>query len=242
MRVLVLHSRYRSGASGENRVVEDEVRLLREAGHEVLAWTPTPVDGSFGDRARLGLNAVWSRRAVSRIDRLATGFRPDVIHVHNLFPLLSPAALRAASARAATVVSLHNYRMMCLPADFLRDGRPCEDCLGHLPWRGVAQRCYRGSALASASLAGSLTGHRGLGSFGRVDRFLAVSDFVRRNTSRAASTPPDRRQAKLHLALTAARRPRRALPLPRPHLLREGRLDAHRRVVEGAAGTIADRR
>jgi glycosyltransferase involved in cell wall biosynthesis len=180
MRVLVLHSRYRSGASGENRVVEDEVRLLREAGHEVLAWTPTPVDGSFGDRARLGLNAVWSRRAVSRIDRLATGFRPDVIHVHNLFPLLSPAALRAASARAATVVSLHNYRMMCLPADFLRNGRPCEDCLGHLPWRGVARRCYRGSALASASLAGSLTGHRGLGSFGRVDRFLAVSDFVRR--------------------------------------------------------------
>jgi glycosyltransferase involved in cell wall biosynthesis len=189
MRVLVLHSRYRSGASGENRVVEDEVRLLRESGHEVLAWTPTPADSSLGDRARLGLSAVWSRTAAGRIERLATHFRPDVIHLHNLFPLLSPAALRAASARAPTVISLHNYRMMCLPADFLRNGQACEDCLGHVPWRGVVHRCYRGSTMASAALAGSLAGHRALGSFGRVDRFLAVSDFVRQKHVEAGVDP-----------------------------------------------------
>jgi glycosyltransferase involved in cell wall biosynthesis len=68
---------------------------------------------------------------------------------------------------------------MCLPATFLRDGLVCESCLGHVPWRGVAYRCYRGSALGSAALALSISLHRGLRTFDAVTRYLAVSEFVR---------------------------------------------------------------
>ena len=99
----------------------------------------------------------------------------DVVHVHNLFPLLSPAVLRAASdAGARVVVTLHNYRLLCLPATLLRDEAICESCVGHTPWRGVVHRCYRGSVSGSAALASSLALHRGLRTFDRVDLFLAV--------------------------------------------------------------------
>ncbi len=159
MRVLVLHSRYPTGtSSGENRVVDDEVELLRAAGHEVRLWSPSPEDGGGTSRLRLGARAVWSRPAVREVERLAAELRPDVVHVHNLYPLLSPAVLRTAAA--PVVMTLHNYRLLCLPATFLRDGRTCEDCLGALPWRGVVHRCYRGSAAGSASLAASLGMHR----------------------------------------------------------------------------------
>ena len=178
MRVLVLHSRYLSGtSSGENRVVEDEVELLRSAGHEVRLWAPSPEDAGGTSRLRLGARAVWSRPAVREVERLAAELRPEVVHAHNLYPMLSPAVLRTAAA--PVVVTLHNYRLLCLPATFLRNERTCEDCLGALPWRGVVHRCYRGSAAGSAALAASLGVHRRAGTFRHVAAFLAVSEFVR---------------------------------------------------------------
>jgi glycosyltransferase involved in cell wall biosynthesis len=181
LRVLVLHSQYSSGpASGENRVVEDEIRLLREAGHEVHSFVPPAPEGSGLGLVRAGVDAVWSTSAVATVTRLLAEHAPTVVHVHNLFPVLSPAVLRAASAGAASVVvTLHNYRLLCLPATFLRDGRICEDCLGRLPWRGVVHGCYRGSVGGSGAIATSLAVHRALRTFDRVSLFAAVSDFVK---------------------------------------------------------------
>jgi glycosyltransferase involved in cell wall biosynthesis len=179
MRILVLHSRYLSGwASGENSVVRDEQRLLAEAGHEVMTWTPTP--GPELSRARLGARAVWSPAALRHVRSLIERHRPQIVHCHNLFPMLSPAVLRAAKDRnARVVVTLHNYRMFCLPATCIRDGEICELCLGREPWKGVVYRCYRGSLAGSAAMAASLSLHRAIGSFDDVTLFLPVSRFIR---------------------------------------------------------------
>ena len=180
MRVLILHSRYLSGAaSGENRVVEDEARLLERGDHDVRVWSPSPAGEGLGSRVRAGVDAIWSPRATSKVRALIEAHRPDIVHFHNLFPMLSPAAVRVAAAHAPTVMTLHNYRLLCLPATFLRDGTVCEVCLGHAPWAGVRYRCYRGSALGSASLAISLEAHRVVGSLSGVRRFLAVSEFIK---------------------------------------------------------------
>lgn len=204
MRILILHSRYQSGpASGENRVVQDEVLLLREGGHIVKAWVPTTPDLRGIDLVRAGVGAVWSRRAVSETRRLARRLRPDVVHVHNLFPMLSPAVLRAVVDEGVPVVmTLHNYRLMCLPATLLRDGRVCHDCVGRIPWPGVLHRCYRGSALASLALASSITTNSALGTFDRVALFLAVSGFVRDQHVRAG-LPGERIIVKTNFAWPA---------------------------------------
>src|SRR5450432_19297 len=95
----MLHSRYATGtSSGENRVVDDEAALLREHGHDVHLWSPTPVDAGGTARAALALRAAWSRRAAAHVRRIAAEFRPDVIHAHNLFPMLSPSVLRTVAA------------------------------------------------------------------------------------------------------------------------------------------------
>src|SRR5262249_30270757 len=127
-----------------------------------------------------GISAIWSAAAVRNIEKLVRSHRPDIVHCHNLFPGLSPAVLRAVrGTSAAVVMTLHNYRLVCLPATLLRDWTICEDCVGRLPWRGVAHGCYRKSTAGSAALAVSLGLHRGLGTFDRVDLYLAVSEFVR---------------------------------------------------------------
>ncbi len=191
MRVLILHSRYLSGAaSGENRVVEDETALLRQAGHDVVVWSPEPEVSGTLKQARAGAAAVWSVSAARDVERTVARRRIQVVHVHNLFPRLSPAVLRAArAAGAAVVVTLHNFRLMCLPANFLRDGRVCEECLGHLPWRGILYRCYRHSALGSGALAASLAVHRGLRTFEGVNQYLAVSEFVKQKHVEGGTAP-----------------------------------------------------
>ncbi|HEX6400477.1 MAG TPA: glycosyltransferase [Actinomycetota bacterium] len=207
MRILIAHSRYLSGpASGENRVVEDEARLLADAGHEVQVWDPLPATDGPLARVRAGVDAVWSARATSQIRRRVAGGGVDVLHCHNLFPTLSPAVLRvAARAGVPVVVTLHNYRLMCLPATLLRDGRICEDCVGRVPWPGVVHRCYRGSALGSGALAASLALHRSIGSFDLVTLFLAVGGFVR-DKHVEAGVPSDRIQVKANFAWPVARR------------------------------------
>ena len=190
MRVLILHSQYRSGeVSGENRVVADEARLLREGGHQVDVWRPVPTASGPIGLLTTGARAIWSRSASRRVRDMIRRTQPDVVHLHNLFPELSPAVLRATQGAGAVVMTLHNYRTLCLPATFVRDGAVCEDCLGRAPWPGVMHACYRDSRAGSAAVATSLVTHRALGTFLIPDRYLAVSEFVKAKHVQAGWSP-----------------------------------------------------
>ena len=57
-------------------------------------------------------------------------------------------------------MTVHNYRLMCLNGMLLRDGRPCEDCVGRSPWAGVRHRCYRDSVIASTAAAATIVYNR----------------------------------------------------------------------------------
>jgi glycosyltransferase involved in cell wall biosynthesis len=190
MRVLILHSRYRSGpASGENRVVEDEARLLNEAGHHVEMFAPELGQPSGFDLVSAGIGMIWSRRSAQHVMTLIDRSNPNLVHCHNLFPALSPAVIRATRNAMPVVMTLHNYRLQCLPATFFRDGTICEDCLGRTPWPGVLHRCYQNSVAASAALASSLVLHERIGTFQRVNLYLAISEFVRRKHIQGGFSP-----------------------------------------------------
>jgi len=178
MRVLILHSQYASGAlSGENRVVADEVEMLRRGGHDVEVLDPSADQFSAPALAARSLASIGIARAVR--DRVrADGI--EVVHCHNLYPSLGARVLRSASeAGAGVVLTLHNYRLMCLAATFYRDGHVCEDCLGRSTLPGVLHACYRSSRTQSAVLTASLSFGKVGGWVSSVHRFLAVSEFVR---------------------------------------------------------------
>jgi glycosyltransferase involved in cell wall biosynthesis len=184
MRILLVHNFYRSSApSGENVVFEAERDLLRGRGHDVVELTRT--SDVLEGRPLLGplrgaLATPWNPFAVRVVRRAIEREKPDVMHVHNTFPLLSPAIFRAARGTAtATVATLHNYRNFCAAAVLTRDGRPCTLCLDRrssLP--AVRYGCYRNSRVATLPLAVMSALHRRLGTWTRdVDRFVALSLF-----------------------------------------------------------------
>ena len=179
-RVLVVHNAYQH-RGGEDTVVESEIALLRSHGHEVETWFRSNDDVSGMSSLSLARDMLWSDSTQHELANFVRRFQPDLIHAHNTFPLISPSLYWAAARAGVPVVqTLHNYRLMCLNALFLRDGKVCEDCMGHLPWRGVARACYRGSHAASGALAGILTLHRGLGTYrNKVQRYIALNEFCR---------------------------------------------------------------
>ncbi len=81
-------------------------------------------------------------------------FAPNIVHVHNFFPLLTPSVYDACREVGVPVIqSLHHYRTICPGALLMRDGQPCEDCLGGSPYQAVFHGCYRGLRLGSLAVA-----------------------------------------------------------------------------------------
>lgn len=193
MNVVVCHNFYQE-PGGEDQVFRDEAALLESHGHAVARFTMhNDAVGSLG-AARLAGKTLWNRAAARELGEVVRRHRADVVHFHNTFPLISPAAYYAARrAGAAVVQTLHNYRLACPAATFLRDGRPCEDCLGRsVPWPAVRHACYRGSRAATATTAGMLTLHRLIGTWrDRVDAYVALTDFARDKLV-AAGLPAER--------------------------------------------------
>jgi glycosyltransferase involved in cell wall biosynthesis len=181
MRILIAHNSYQL-RGGEDMVVDAEFELLRAHGNEVVLYRRDNCDVNAMTKPALAFNTLWSNRTTQDLEKLITEFRPDVIHVHNTLPLISPSIYWAAERAGVPVVqTLHNFRMMCVGAMFLRDGKVCEDCMGKVPWRGVVRKCYRGSTVQSAMLASMVVLHRGLGTFAnKVARYIALNEFPKK--------------------------------------------------------------
>ncbi len=180
MKVLVLHTKYRY-AGGEDAVVDSEIALLRRYGVEVHDVQLSNEASGLPGAVQLGRESAWSEPSYRLVKKLCADWRPDVVHVHNFWMRLSPSVHTACREAGIPVVqTLHNFRLLCLRGDFLRDGKVCTDCLGEGPWRGVLHRCYRDSFLASAAVARMIARHRSLETWDRqVDSFIALSSHSR---------------------------------------------------------------
>jgi glycosyltransferase involved in cell wall biosynthesis len=180
MRILVVHNAYQH-RGGEDAVVDAEVALLREYGHTVEIHQQHNDALRQMSRATAAISTVWSQRSAREVDQTCRQFMPDVIHAHNTFPLISPSLYWVAAKHNIPVVqTLHNFRLLCPQAIFLRNGKICEDCIGHLPWRAVARKCYRESTAQTAVLVSMLATHRALGTYRqRVTRYIALNTFAR---------------------------------------------------------------
>jgi glycosyltransferase involved in cell wall biosynthesis len=182
LRILLVHNRYQI-SGGEDTVFAAEKAMLETNGHEISTLEPSNLEiTGWLSQMKAGLRAIYSLSAQQRMSTKISEFRPNIVHVHNFFPLLSPSIYTACrQARVPVVQTLHNYRLLCPNALFFRDGHVCEDCLERIaPWPGVLHACYRGSRLATAPVAAMLTIHRALKTWmDNVDAYIALTEFSR---------------------------------------------------------------
>lgn len=202
MRVLIAHNRYQQ-LGGEDIVAENECAMLRRAGHTVQLETISN-DSIYGPVAKLDAARRVSYNPAGRrwmAEKIAA-FQPDIVQVHNVFPLLTPAVYDAcAEAGVPVVQTLHNFRVSCAGGFFLRDNKVCEKCLGGSPYWAVRHRCYRGSFLGSAAVAHMIDSHQRAGTWSKkVDLYFALSAFAKSRFI-AAGIPAERIVVKPNFAV-----------------------------------------
>jgi glycosyltransferase involved in cell wall biosynthesis len=152
--------------------------VLEEAGHRVALHEARNPQGTGAALTALA-RSPWNRPAAAAVLESARHHRSDVVHVHNTWFSLSPLVFAALKEAGFPVVfTIHNYRLACVNALLYRNGKPCEDCVGRLPWRGIAHRCYRGSAAQSGMAGLTIAMHRMRHTWNEnVDVFIALTEF-----------------------------------------------------------------
>ena len=182
MKIILVHCQYQQ-PGGEDVVFDQERQLLERAGHEVVVFHRSNWEvNSYSGVKRLVLvqKAIWNDSARRTFAELLRAQKPDLVHVHNTWVMISPSIYSACHEAGVPVVqTLHNYRLMCPVGTFFRDGTICKECKEHTLWRSVRYGCYRQSRPSTAAVALMLAVHRLRGTWTTGIHYIALSQFSR---------------------------------------------------------------
>jgi len=181
MRVLLVHNFYQT-AGGEDSVVREELSMLKQNGVDVQLFSVSNDDiRGAGGRIAAAVQVIYSPGARRQLSRKIVQFEPDVVHIHNFFPLLSPSILDAClDAGVPSIMTLHNFRILSPgallhPAEMVRDRDLRRSC-----WWTIPKRVYRNSAAATLAVAAMIEFHKRAGTWTRkVDRFIVLTDWAK---------------------------------------------------------------
>ncbi|HQT80546.1 MAG TPA: glycosyltransferase family 4 protein, partial [Rhodopila sp.] len=222
MRVLMVHNFYQI-AGGEDSVVRAECAMLEQAGAEVMLFSVTNdvIKGRLR-QAAAGLQVIYNPLARRALARKLAESAPDVVHIHNFFPLLSPAIFDACrEAGIPSVLTLHNFRILCPTAFLGAEDANRERSLRQSCWWTVPKKVYRNSAAATLAVAAMVEYHKRAGTWSRkVDRFIALTNWARQ-TFIKGGLPAERISVKPNWVP----QPPRAARVERQGVLFVGRLD-----------------
>lgn len=184
MNILQIHNYY-AIRGGECAVVDAERSLLESRGHVVDQYMRSSqgIDGSpthrkVYDYAAIAHNARVERELLCRLEQTP----PDVAHVHNVFPLLSPSVYAALKKQGVPIVqTVHNFRFLCPNGTFFVRGQICERCQEKGFKEAVRLRCVRNSLPTSIQYARAISRMwRNRTLTEGVDRFIALNYFSKK--------------------------------------------------------------
>ena len=182
MRILLVHNFYQQ-TGGEDLVVADEARLLASRGHDVVRYSVHNDQVNSISRLALGYRTIWSQPAYRDVRNAIATHRPEVVHVHNTLPLLSPSVYYAASAEGVPVVADTPQLPVDVSCGGLLSGRSrvyrlCREARRH---GSDSSRVLSRQPNASAAVVTMLSVHRLLGTWEhKASVYIALTALARR--------------------------------------------------------------
>ncbi|WP_024790814.1 MULTISPECIES: glycosyltransferase family 4 protein [unclassified Lebetimonas] len=180
MKILMVHNKYKQNG-GEDTVFYNEMSLLKAKGHMVdkLIFENSRINNIFS-KLKIGISGIYNIESANMLKDKIKKFKPDVIHVHNFFPIASPSIFWVAKKfKIPVVLTLHNYRLICPNAILFRNGNICEKCMDKIfPYSGIIHKCYRNSFMQTLSLSLVTNIHKYIKTWhSKVDKFITLTNF-----------------------------------------------------------------
>lgn len=181
MKILQVHNIF-IGKTGEETVVEEERKILERNGHQVVQFVKDNSDlenFSLTQKIKMYGTLLSSKSIARELKLVIEAEKPDICHVHNTFPIITPVVYKVChEMRLPVIKTLHNYKLVCTNSLLFRDGEVCEKCLNKSLYNSVKYKCYRDSYLATAVQARVIQHHRNKGTWQHlVDRYVCLTDF-----------------------------------------------------------------
>lgn len=191
MKILFVHNYYQH-AGGEDQVLKAEMNLIKSHGHKVEAYTVhnDQIQSTWG-KLKIAWYLPYSQSSYSRFSETLKKVKPDVVHCHNFFPLLTPSIFDACKdLKIATVMTLHNYRLICPSATLMRHGKPWELSIKKSPYWTVPYKVYKDSLFGTAALARMIQSNRKKGTWTtKLDRIITLTQFSKNKYISAGFSP-----------------------------------------------------
>ncbi len=181
MKILFAHNYYQL-SGGEDEVVHSEIALIKEMGHKLHFFSIHNNEiNNIRAKIKSATNLIYSFKSKQKIIKTLKQFKPDVVHVHNFFPLITPSVYDAcAEIHIPCVQSLHNYRTICPGALLLRKGEICEKCVKKSLCYAIIHRCYKDSIIGSIDVAGMVKFYNRKKHLDKVNRFICLTEFSKK--------------------------------------------------------------
>lgn len=188
----MVHNEHRFGG-GSDVVAAATVELLRARGHTVNTfWRDSKALSGPAGRWRAFGAGLYAPSALREFAAALERHRPDLAHVHEVYPLISPWIFPLCKRRGVpTALTCHDYRMTCPVCTHLRDGRVCAACGKGGEWRCAVRNC-QGNRLQSLAYALRNLVARRFRLYQAVDLLLTPSAFARDWLIQQAGVRPER--------------------------------------------------
>ena len=196
MKILIIHNKYKE-PGGEDSVCKAESELLLSYGHEVqhMLYDNATIK-TFFDKCFSGLKTIYNPDSAHALRIKIKTFAPDIIHIHNFLPLVSPSVLFVANwSNVPVVMTLHNYRLICPSATLFFKGKIYEKSIHSVfPFDAIWKGVYRNSKIQTAIVA-LMTGiHKLIGTWkNKVDCYIALTEFAKGKFENSSLAIPERK-------------------------------------------------
>ncbi len=179
MKIALIHNAY-GKVSGEEVVIDELIRLLIERGHEIVRFSRSSeeiLESRIGQLKAL-FTGIYNPSERRRFRAFLQEELPDVVHVHNVFPLISPAVLpECTKLGVPLVMTIHNFRLVCPNGLLMCRKEVCHRCLGGKEWQCLFRNCEANLVKSFGYMLRTLVARKKRFFLDHVDRFIALTSF-----------------------------------------------------------------
>ena len=167
MKILQIHNKY-IYYGGEDTVVDEEAILLKKNNNQVFQLFRDNKKEiiTFSDKIKALINLPYSKNSINIInEKLLEIEHPDIVHIHNIFPLWTYSILEALNKKNIPIVmTLHNYRLVW-------------DKLNLFDKKIFLYGGYKNSAIKTFFISRLMNNKKKL--LNHIDKFIALTEFAK---------------------------------------------------------------
>lgn len=184
MKIVQIHNEY-IYKGGEDFVVHEENKLLQKNKHNVYQLLRKNNEEilNLTQKIKTGLNLIYSKKSKNIILDNLQKINPDIVHIHNTFPLWTFSIIDACyEMKIPIVMTLHNFRLICANGIFYRANKVCEICIKSSPYNSLKYGCYKQSRIKSFPVSLLIDKYKkGLSLINKINTFIVLTEFQKKN-------------------------------------------------------------